>query len=331
MSMPLAGWLALHAGVSALATWLALAYARRRNLVDEPGERRSHTVATPRGGGIGIAIALLSGCVAAMFAFGMPAAVCGYAIGLLMVAGIGWIDDHRPLSPWLRLAVQCLAGLALAWSLHRVHGHWGWALLGMVLVPVLVNVWNFMDGIDGLATSQALLAAVAFAWLAPAMAPLALALAAAAAAFLPFNFPRARIFLGDVGSGTLGFALAALVALAAPGPGVPRAAVLLLPLSAFLVDASMTLASRVIAGERWWQPHVGHLYQRWIRTGRSHAQVTFVYAAFTVAAAIFAALLHNVAPWPAGGAVVLWIAATTMAWLGLRRRFAAGKASREET
>lgn len=330
--MPLAAWLALHAGVSALATWLALAYARRRNLLDHPDERRSHAVATPRGGGIGIAIALLAGGMALLAIGERPtAAVSCFTLGLVLVAGIGWADDHRPLSPWLRLAVQCLAGMLLAWGLHGAEGRWGWALLTAAMVPVLVNVWNFMDGIDGLATSQAVLAAVAIAWLVPDAASAALALAVAASAFLPFNFPRARIFLGDVGSGTLGYALAAVVAWAAPGLGMPGAALLLLPLSAFLVDASMTLSARILAGERWWQPHVSHVYQRWIRTGRSHAFVTSVYAAFTLVAIILATFLHNIAPWSAGGGVALWLAGAVSAWLVLRRRLVPGKASQEET
>ena len=157
--MVLAVWLMLHAGVSALATWLALVYARRRNLVDLPGARRSHAVATPRGGGIGITCALLVGCAVLLLSNPgqSPAALACFALGLLLVAGIGWIDDHRPLSPWLRLVVQCLAGALLAWGLHGVEGRWAWALLTAALVPVLVNVWNFMDGIDGLAASQGLL------------------------------------------------------------------------------------------------------------------------------------------------------------------------------
>ena len=329
--MALAAWLALHAGVSALATWLALAYARHRKLVDLPGERRSHAVATPRGGGIGIACALLAGCTALLLGAGGEscAALACFAIGLVLVAGIGWIDDHRPLSPWLRLAVQCLAGAVLAWGLHGIDGHWGWALLTAALVPVLVNVWNFMDGIDGLASSQALLAALACAWLAPALAPLALALAVAVAAFLPFNFPRARIFLGDVGSGTLGYALAALLARAAPELGVPAALVLLLPVSAFLVDASLTLLRRVAAGERWWQPHVSHLYQRWVRSGRSHRFVTGVYATFSLAAVILAAFLHDAVPWIAPG-VAAWLAGSVLVWICLRRCLAPGKAREED-
>ena len=122
----------------------------------------------------------------------------------------------------------------------------------------------------------------------------------------------------------------ALVAGAAPELGVPMAALLLLPLSAFLVDASLTLMSRVAAGERWWQPHVSHVYQRWVRTGRSHAFVTSVYVAFTLAAIVSGALLHNAGPWPATVGVMLWLACAVPVWAGLRRRMVPGKVGQED-
>jgi UDP-N-acetylmuramyl pentapeptide phosphotransferase/UDP-N-acetylglucosamine-1-phosphate transferase len=327
--MGLTAWLALHAGISVAMTWLALVYARRRNMFDLPGERRSHAIPTPRGGGIGIACALLAGCLMVMAQAGPALETVCFAGGLVLVAGVGWIDDHQPLSPWLRLATQCLAGGLLAWGLHGADGRWDWALLTMALVPVLVNVWNFMDGIDGLAATQAILAAAAFAWLAPGTAWMALAFGVAVAGFLPFNFPRARIFLGDVGSGTLGYALAALAMMAAPERGWASAAVLLLPLSAFLVDASLTLAKRILGGERWWQPHTSHLYQSWVRAGRSHVFVTFVYAAFCIAAIIVAVLIDGAPPGLAGGGAVLWFAGAALGWLRIRRSLASGKRTEE--
>ncbi|MFD1041880.1 glycosyl transferase [Pseudoxanthomonas kaohsiungensis] len=330
----MAAWLMLLAGVSAAGTWLALVYARRHKLIDQPGERRSHSVPTPRGGGIGIAFALLVGCAMAA-ATGMAGLVSllGFATGLLLVAGIGWVDDHRPLGPVLRLLVQCLAGLVLAWGLHGAEGRWGWVVLTALSVPVLVNVWNFMDGINGLASSQAVLAAAAVGWLVPPVAYPALALAAATAAFVPFNFPKARIFLGDVGSGTLGYALAALLALAARDASaqkIPDALVLVLPLSAFLIDASLTLGARMLAGEVWWQPHTSHLYQCWVKAGRSHTFVTLVYAAFSVVAVILASYLSGVAPWFAGGGVALWLSIALLAWVRLRRRLVPGKGTERQ-
>jgi UDP-N-acetylmuramyl pentapeptide phosphotransferase/UDP-N-acetylglucosamine-1-phosphate transferase len=158
---------------------------------------------------------------------------------------------------------------------------------------------------------------------------MALAFGVAVAGFLPFNFPRARIFLGDVGSGTLGYALAALAVMAAPERGWASAAVLLLPLSAFLVDASLTLAKRILRGERWWQPHTSHLYQSWVRTGRSHVFVTFVYAAFCIAAIIVAVLIDGAPPGLAGVGAVLWFAGAALGWLRIRRSLASGKRTEE--
>ncbi len=147
--------------VSMACTAWAIAYARRCGMLDQPGERRSHATATPRGGGIGIAVALLL----AMCLLGgwVDAGWWPIAGGLLLVAGVGWGDDHRPLPIALRLGAHALAGVALAWGLHLQDAGLPAVLAALVLVPVLVNAWNFMDGIDGLATSQALLCAAALA------------------------------------------------------------------------------------------------------------------------------------------------------------------------
>ncbi len=157
-----------------------------------------------------------------------------------------------------------------------------------------------------------------------------MAFGVAVAGFLPFNFPRARIFLGDVGSGTLGYALAALGSIAAPELGWRSAVVLLLPLSAFLVDASLTLAGRMLAGERWWQPHTSHVYQSWVKTGRSHAFVTSGYVAFSLAAIIIAFSIGEASPWLASGGTVLWFAGAVLGWLQLHRRLSSGKRTEEE-
>ena len=253
--MPSSGWLS-WAGiafvVACVGTWLARRYALRRRLIDQPGERRSHQVATPRGGGIAIVAALLP--LLAWLAWQTPAdrpLFVAIIAGLLLVAGIGWLDDHRPLSPWLRLGVHGLASACLAFGVAAGAGTAG-ALVAFVVAMVLTNVWNFMDGIDGLAASQALLVAVACVpWAGSgATALLAVALAAACAGFLCFNLPPARIFLGDVGSGALGFLLAALLAVLAPRDW-RTAPLLLLPVSAFVLDAGFTLLSRMRVRARW--------------------------------------------------------------------------------
>lgn len=283
--MPLT-WLALYFVLSFAGTWLARRYALARRLLDEPGDRRSHQVATPRGGGIAIVLAMLV-AIAALMArapLWVPQ-LAAVGCGLLLVAVVGWIDDHRPLSPWLRLCVHAVAASLLALACIFTGASLAMAMLAFALAMVLVNVWNFMDGIDGLAASQAALVALACALAAPATHAadwLSWALAAACIGFLPFNFPRARIFLGDVGSGALGYLLAALVTLGFGG-GEGQAWILL-PLSAFLVDAALTLGTRIVRGERWWTPHVQHLYQRLARQWHGHVRVTLAYAAWTLAA-----------------------------------------------
>lgn len=301
--MRAAPWLVLAAAIAATGAAAARWHALRHGLLDQPGERRSHSVPTPRGGGIGIAIAWLAGA-AAMGVLGIlpkPLAVATIAGGLL-VAGAGFADDHRPLSPWWRLAAHCGAGAALAAGLAAAGAGPWLALLALVAVPVMVNVWNFMDGIDGLAASQSMLVATGYALLAgtPAAALLSLVLAAACLGFLPFNFPRARIFLGDVGSGLLGFALATVAGLLLLGDGDGGGAGLLpllfLPASAFLVDASLTLGGRIVRGERWWTAHVGHAYQRLAAGLGSHVPVTLGYGAWTVAAIALAAFSIGLGP-----------------------------------
>lgn len=317
----LPGWVALHFLFALIGTWLARRYALGRNLLDQPGDRRSHGVATPRGGGIAIVIALLAGIGCLIVRAGAPAPFLGAAAtGLLLVAGIGWVDDHRPLSPWSRLATHGLAALVLGCGVLLQGGDFALAIGAACLALVLVNVWNFMDGIDGLAASQAVLAAVGYAlYSGPGMpAWLAMALAAACVGFLPFNLPRARIFLGDVGSGALGFALAVVVVALARKDG-NAAPVLLLPLSAFLIDATLTLGARMLRAERWWTPHVQHAYQRWARRTGRHGVVTTAYAGWTLAAVaiMLAARTAGIAMMVV--IILSWYLAGSIVWQQLRR------------
>ncbi|MGE8284926.1 MAG: MraY family glycosyltransferase, partial [Stenotrophomonas lactitubi] len=258
--------------LSAALTWAARVYALRRQLLDQPGERRSHSIATPRGGGIAIVISLL--VAAAVAACVWPDAAPSLAVaglGLLLVAGIGWWDDHRPLPAMRRLLVHFLAATLLA-GLVKVHGgSWLLSLLVLFFTASLINIWNFMDGINGIASSQAVIVALGFATVLPwpySLVPIALGLACLG--LLPFNFPRARIFMGDVGSGALGYAVAVVLAVAALQTDI-NWILLLLPLSAFLVDAGFTLFARILSGQRWMEPHTQHVYQRAVQAGASHA------------------------------------------------------------
>lgn len=290
-SVGTAAWIGIFFLVAFVGTWLAMRYAILRQLVDEPGERRSHSTPTPRGGGISIVFAML--LAIGYLAFRDPATARSlYAIagGLSLVAGIGWIDDHRPLSPLLRLIVQTFAALLLGWAVSAMGGDNASAAASVAMALVLVNVWNFMDGIDGLAASQAMLVALAYAVLAHSgvSAWLAMALAGSCLGFLPYNVPRARVFLGDVGSGALGYLLATLVALTVLLPhGGWRVPAMLLPLAAFLIDASLTLLVRIVKRQRWWLPHTEHAYQHWARRRQGHGLVTLAYGAWTLVMTLF--------------------------------------------
>src|SRR5690606_2079003 len=192
-------------------------------------------------------------------------------------------------------------------------------------VPVLVNVWNFMDGIDGIATTQAMIALACFALPGPSpVATVAWGASAACCGFLPFNYPRARIFLGDVGSGTIGYVLAAVGAWTASGLDAEghrgSAALLVLPLSAFLVDASLTLGGRILRRERWWLPHVSHLYQRWAKRVGRHWIVTNAYALFSLLAGCVAYVASASGTVCSLAVVCTWLVLATGLWLLQGRR-----------
>jgi UDP-N-acetylmuramyl pentapeptide phosphotransferase/UDP-N-acetylglucosamine-1-phosphate transferase len=317
----LPAWMLLHLVLAAAGTWLARRYALKKQLLDQPGERRSHVVATPRGGGIAIVVTVLLAIVWLALPGGPQSFSLGcFAIGLALVAGIGWMDDHRPLPTWPRLLVHALAALLLAWGVYKTGAGLLAPVLAFVLAMVLVNIWNFMDGIDGLAASQAAIVALAMAFLLAGggWGWVAAGLVAALAGFLPFNFPKARIFLGDVGSGALGFLLAGLLTAAFESDQVAWP-LLLLPISAFLVDAGFTLGMRMLRRERWWTPHVQHTYQKWAGRNVSHVGVTLAYAGFSLVAVILVLVARDWTVFGSAGICLAWFLGASFLWALMRR------------
>ncbi len=311
---------------SGVLTALARRYALHQQLLDHPGQRRSHTASMPRGGGIGPVVVLLAGGSVLMTLDPQSRQSLGTClIGLIAVAGIGWFDDHRPLPAWLRLAVHLGSALAVSVALMgmpQTAMQIGVIAASTVVLAGLVNTWNFMDGIDGLATSQAALVAL-FAllggWLDGAWSHFALLLFAATLGFLPFNTPRARIFLGDVGSGALGFAIACLLlrAIASGAMPWPLAAVMV---SAFLIDAGMTLLLRIVRGKAWWRPHREHLYQWMVRGRYTHAQVARWYALWTLTAGALAIGSKRCGPAFLNALSVSTLLCGCFVWMWLRNR-----------
>lgn len=284
---------ALALASSSAVTWASLAYARRRRLFDLPGKRRSHTMPTPRGGGIGIVVGVVvSVATFAAWSGAFEARVVGCLLAALaVVALVGWIDDHRGLGAMPRIAAHGLSAL-LALGVPALAGHMSLptAQLPMFDLALLVlfvgivwsiNLHNFMDGIDGLLALQTLFVFTVLALLFARAGRIDAAtctalLAGAVAGFVPFNFPRARIFMGDVGSGVLGLLVALVVLWQMSTPSIALTSGLVL-CSAFVTDASCTLLSRMLYGRRWYSAHREHLYQWLARNGLSHAQVVMLY------------------------------------------------------
>jgi UDP-N-acetylmuramyl pentapeptide phosphotransferase/UDP-N-acetylglucosamine-1-phosphate transferase len=324
---------ALLAALTAALTAAAVAGSGRHWLLDLPGQHRSHAQPTPRGGGLGIALVLAAlGLGIAIGALDGTATRLGIALLLAfaVVGAIGLWDDLRALPRWPRLLAHLGAAALVAWVAHQdgrasslAAGGAGAALV-VVALAWSINLHNFMDGIDGLLAAQCafvLGASVLLMAPSPSLAQLlGVAGAAAALGFLPFNFPRARVFLGDVGSGPLGLLVGTVAVLAVGSARLPLAASLVLS-SAFVLDATLTLASRIVRGRRWYTRHREHLYQWLARSGRSHARVVAVYALWNLLVALpVAASIARVPArlgWTLAAAVY---AAGSVAWVLGRRR-----------
>lgn len=319
-------------GTSALLVRAAMAYAHRRGMLDHPGRRRSHTAPTPRGGGLGLVVGLLLAAPAVLL--GLPGGIgpltaVALVLATAMVAAIGWWDDHRPLAVLPRLGVHMLAAFlaaaAVLWSappgaLDGIPpGRVLWLLPAAAWAAWSINLHNFMDGIDGLLGMQTVFVGAGLALLAAGKGDVALAgaglvTASASLGFLLFNLPPARIFMGDVGSGALGLWLAALAGMLAVRHPQLAWAVLVL-VSAFAVDATLTLLDRVMRGRAWYTAHREHLYQWLVRSGCSHAGADGRYLGWNLLAVAPATVAA--ANWPRLAAAICigFYGLSSLAWM----------------
>lgn len=282
-------WLSL-AAVAALAAltcyWMTgwvLQKLQRRRILDRPTARSSHAAPTPRGGGLAITAVAGSVWLAIALATGADFPSYGLLLLWLGLAAVSFLDDVRGLAVLPRLAAQILAvavGLSLLPQEVRVlQGlvpFWPDRILAALIWLWFVNLYNFMDGIDGLAAVETASLGIGVAAIATivgldATAPLsAAAIAGAAIGFGIWNWPPAKLFMGDVGSIGLGFVLGwLLLQLASAGQWLPA---LILPLY-HLADASLTLLLRLLRRQPVWRAHSSHFYQRAARRFSSHAAV----------------------------------------------------------
>lgn len=262
-------------------------YALKRHVIDMPNQRSSHQQPTPRGGGMAFVVAFL---VIAHLSW--PATLAG-----ILIAGIGFLDDHHSIPARIRFVIHAVAVALLLWStqgfpplaIGNLLIHWGWfgTIIGFFGLIWLINLYNFMDGIDGIAGTEAVTIAISaialhlwFPQSTPAMGWLPI-LAASVTGFLLWNWPPARIFMGDGGSGFLGLMFGyALLSDATSHPAWLW--IWLILLGSFIVDATWTLLHRACLHLQLSQPHRTHAYQYASRCYQSHLKVTLAVGALNL-------------------------------------------------
>lgn len=286
--------------VSFLLTPVVRRFAHGLRLLDVPNERSSHAVPTPRTGGIAILLGVFAGVAVSRSLAANPAS--SLLLGALTLGGVSLYDDRRALPRHSRLLAQVIvAGVVVAvthLAVPTIELPFVGAIdLGPLAIPIAVfwivgvtNSYNFMDGINGIASFEALICAVTLGILLASGGDLpggvlALAIAGAAAGFLPWNL-GGSIFMGDIGSAGLGFLLSLLILRTSRVAPLIAA---MLPLAPFLLDAGVTIVTRAARGERFFStPHRSHFYQRMVSFGLSHATVSLIYATLALLSSLLA-------------------------------------------
>ena len=263
--------------ISLFLTYTIRYLANKKEILDHPNERSSHSVPTPKGGGLAIMIAFYSGLSYLSFASFIDTELFFALLTALPVVLISLIDDIYPLSAKLRFGVQLISATAAVYFLGGVNsidfilftldGIW-LNLIALFGIVWMTNLYNFLDGIDGYAGAEALFVGLGAYLLFGSET--ALLLAVATAGFLLFNWHKASIFMGDVGSAPLGFIFAILILNDAATPNFLG---WLMLLSLFWFDATLTLLRRAKRKEKLSQAHKKHAYQRLIQAGFSHDKV----------------------------------------------------------
>ena len=308
------GFAALSLAISVAGVWGFIRIAERAGVVDVPNARSSHSLPTPRMGGVPMVAAaalafggwMLLSAGGANVQRGLPYAFL-FALGMFL---LGFYDDLRDLSPLFRFLLEFVSALSFLiflaphlpdLSLWKwVLPTWAWVAPGAFWVVWMLNLYNFMDGIDGLAGGEAAVASsfffLVFAWYGQSGWAVAnLVVAAASMGFLVHNWPPARIFMGDGGSMFLGAFYGMQSVVAALSTPVPFP-ILVLPFANFILDTTFTLFRRLIRREKWYQAHRSHVYQRMTDLGMTHGKVTSVELLVGIASCAAAAACIPVGP-----------------------------------
>ena len=295
-----------HLAFCAALTGLSAAVVRAMigvGVLDQPDQRKAHTRPVPKGGGVGVVTAFLIGIAALYAVAGFARVADGYFLGVILaataIAVVAWLDDLVDWPFTVKLGAQVGAALVAIASglvittlnlpvLGTVPLGWVGVVGTLAWIVFATNAMNFIDGLNGLASGVSCIAAIALAVVAAGMNAwfvyfAGLLLAAGLLGFVPFNFPRARIFMGDVGSQFCGFVLAVLGVVAGRFEQV-ELSVLLVPLLLFgvLYDVAFTLVRRAVAGDRLTEPHRSHLYQVAHRSGMPAVLITLLHWSFAL-------------------------------------------------
>lgn len=324
---------ALAAALTCLA-WQPI--AQRLGFIDYPSRRSLHDHPKIRAAGLPAGLALAA--VLVVWSPNLPTALLAALVLAAILMGVSTLDDRKPLPIVPRLGTHllvCFGFVALVLITRTtLSGIWlaaGIPIIGLALAW-MTNLYNFMDGSDGLAGGQAVIGFLALAAMAdthgvPVVAVPALAIAGAAAGFLVWNRPPARMFLGDAGAIPLGFLAGAFGLLLVIEAGIsPWLA--MLPFAPFWLDASVTLARRILKGEQFWKPHREHAYQALVRSGLGHGRTALVAYGLMLFCAV-AAVAGTLWPSPVAGPLVLLGCLAVLAGVGVwaHRRLAATHSS----
>ena len=277
-------------------TYFMRAYALKKNIIDNPNERSSHSIPTPRGGGVAVVCSYLLALAVLIYSqqltlhIGLTLIAAGFVIALL-----GFLDDHGHINSMLRLAVHFLVAIGVVISLggfSEVTAFNGLQLgfianiIAVLFLVWLLNLYNFMDGINGIASIEAITVTVSMAVLYLLLNvglnhQILFLLAACVLGFLLWNFPKAKIFMGDACSGFLGLILG-ILALIALKENLAFFCAWIIGLGVFVVDATYTLIKRVLSGYKMYDAHRSHSYQILSRRWGSHTPVTLAIAAINL-------------------------------------------------
>lgn len=298
-------WLALP--VSALTVWLLSRGRAARIALDHPNQRSLHATPIPRTGGLGVVAGVATGwAILGMLGGILPIAAWASAA---LLAGLSFADDRYGLPTGMRFLFHIAAAIWVVATLETGWDLWLWPLT-VIAIVWMTNLYNFMDGSDGLAGGMAFFGFGCYALAAVIQQDTDLALAsmviaAASAGFLLFNFPPARVFMGDTGSIPLGFLAAGLGLIGAADNVWPIwfPALVFLP---FIVDATVTLLRRGVRGERVWLAHNEHYYQRLIRMGWSHRRTALAEYALIAGSSGIALITLHITALESLWLVILW-------------------------